>query len=122
MRRPADCTAIIELERCATGRLRHAYPVDSHDIEARIVETLPGPLLSELLGALATSIHTTDPRCRRIVFATGVEDSDILAAAEAVGYRHVVDVDLPEAELSLMVDEPAWVTAVDMDIDHVPGT
>ncbi|WP_063043873.1 hypothetical protein [Nocardia pseudovaccinii] len=121
--RPADHSGTtIELERCATGRLRNAYPVNTHDIEARIDPTLPGPSLSELLSALATAIHAAEPQCRRIVYAAAVDDPDARAAAEAAGYRHVVDVDLPDTELSLMVNEPAWVTAVDMDLDHVPGT
>jgi len=39
-----------------------------------------------------------------------------------VGFRHVVDVDVPGEELSLLVREPEWVTQVDADLDRVPGS
>lgn len=41
---------------------------------------------------------------------------------EAVGFRYVIDVDLPEGAVSLTVAEPDWVTKVYMDLDHVPET
>ncbi|GCE44881.1 hypothetical protein Rhow_000507 [Rhodococcus wratislaviensis] len=45
-----------------------------------------------------------------------------IAAAEAAGFRYVVDVDVAESELSLLVSEPGWVTEVDIDLEHVPGS
>ncbi|MFE2996717.1 hypothetical protein ACFXG4_17060 [Nocardia sp. NPDC059246] len=122
VRRPVDGGVTVELERCASGRLRHTYPVNSHDVEARVTGTLPGPLLADLLGALLAAVEAADPNSRRLVFAASADDHSAIAAAESVGFRYVVDVDLPDDELSLLVAEPNWVTAVDMDLDHVPGT
>ncbi|WP_433566679.1 hypothetical protein ACQP1O_16630 [Nocardia sp. CA-151230] len=112
----------VELERCATGRLRHTYPVHSHDVEVRVTGTLPGPLLADLLNALFAAVEAADPYSRRLVFAASADGCNAIAAAESVGFRSVVDIDLPDARLSLLVAEPNWVTAVDMDLDHVPGT
>ncbi|WP_433634856.1 hypothetical protein [Nocardia sp. CA-120079] len=122
VRRPADCSVTVELERCASGRLREAYPVSTHDIEARITGRIPQALLVELLASLVSALEKADPQCRKIVFATVVGDINAPATAEAAGFRYVVDVDLPDAEVSLFVAEPNWVTAVDMDLDRVPGT
>jgi hypothetical protein len=57
-----------------------------------------------------------------VVFAAPVDDLEIVAAAEAAGFRYVVDVEVPGEDLSLLVAEPEWVTRVDMDLDRVPGT
>ncbi|MEU4650117.1 hypothetical protein [Nocardia fluminea] len=114
--------AVVELERCAAGRLRHAYPVNAHDIEARVGDATPRRLLPDLLAALTSAVEAAEPRCRRIIFAAATGDSDTLAAAESAGFRFVVEVGIPDAELSLMVAEPDWVTTVDMDLDQVPGT
>ncbi|MEV5835478.1 hypothetical protein [Nocardia sp. NPDC052112] len=122
VRRPADCSVTVELERCANGRLRDAYPVSAHDIEARVTGRIPQALLVELLATLMPALEKADPECRKIVFATLAGDTSALAAAEAAGFRYVVDIDLPDAELSLFVAEPTWVTAVDMDLDRIPGT
>lgn len=116
---PADPVA---LERCATGRLRDAYPVNRHDVEVRLTEQLPAEEVTKLLGATVRAALERDPHCRRVVFAVAVGDLVTMAAAEAAGFRYVVDVDIPGAELSLLVAEPDWVTAVDMDLDRVPGT
>jgi hypothetical protein len=62
-----------------------------------------------------------DPECRRVVFAASVGDLDAVAAAQAAGFRYVLDVDVPDAELSLLVAEPDWVSDVDADLDRVPG-
>jgi hypothetical protein len=109
------------LERCAHGRLRDAYPVAEHDIEIRLDDT-PADELTALLGALSAAVQQADPQCRRVVFGAPRGDLAILAAAEAAGFRYVVDVDLAGASLSLAVAEPSWVTSVDMDLGRVPGT
>ncbi|GAA2411790.1 hypothetical protein GCM10010191_21470 [Actinomadura vinacea] len=112
----------VALARCATGRLRDAYPVNSHDVEVRLTEPLPADEVTRVLGQASRGVFEQEPHCRRVVFAVPVDDLATLAAAESAGFRYVVDVDLPGAELSLLVAEPAWVTAVDMDLDRVPGT
>jgi hypothetical protein len=71
---------------------------------------------------LAGAIQAADPRCRRVVFAAPVDDLEIVAAAQAAGFRYVVEVEVPGEDLSLLVAEPEWVTRVDMDLDRVPGT
>ena len=109
----------VTLERCAAGRLRDAYPVSEHDLEARVSE-LPAAALGPLLAELATAVFTADHRCRRLVFAAPEGELALLSAAEEAGFRYVVDVDLPEGPVSLAVAEPGWVTAVDMDLDRVP--
>jgi len=40
-------------------------------------------------------------------------------AAEMAGFRPVVDVDVPGAELRLFVAEPVWVSNI--DLQRVPG-
>ncbi|MEV0341852.1 hypothetical protein AB0H49_22790 [Nocardia sp. NPDC050713] len=120
--RPTGISATVELERAAIGRLRHTYPVNAHDIEARVIGAMPEPVLSDVLAALSAAVTVADPLCRRLVYAAPAGDVGAIAAAEAVGFRHVIDVDLPDAELSLLVFEPSWVGADDIDLDHVPGT
>lgn len=110
------------LERCIEGRLKDAYPVNAHDVEIRVEGRLPAARLAEVLGTAVEEALASHPGCRRVVFATEADDVATIAAAEAAGFRYVVDVDLPGAELSLLVVEPDWVTAVDMDLDRVPGT
>ncbi|MEU6408200.1 hypothetical protein [Microbispora sp. NPDC046933] len=106
----------VRLERCAAGRLRHAYPVAAHDIELQAAEADAG-----LLRALVDAVAEADPQCRRVVYAVPEGDLDRMAVAEAAGFRYVIDVDLADAQLSLLVVEPEWVTRTDMDLDHVPG-
>ena len=115
---------MIRVERCLTGRLASAYPVAGHDVELR-VEDVPAEQLVALLREHSDRILAEDPACRKVVFAAHVGDLAAVAAAEAAGFRYVVDVDVPEArggteELSLLVREPDFVTAVDMDLDRVP--
>jgi hypothetical protein len=57
-----------------------------------------------------------------VVFAAPADHGEVLKAAQAAGFRHVIDVDVPGAELSLLVAEPGWVRKVDADIDKVPGS
>lgn len=114
----SDTEVSVELERCTVGRLRHAYPVNAQDIEIRVRRSHGA--VGTLLGVLVPAVWAVDPRCRRIVFAAPVADSDSISAAQAAGFRKVLDVELPEAELSLFVAEPDWVTGADMDLDRVP--
>jgi hypothetical protein len=62
-----------------------------------------------------------DLPCGRVVFDADAGDAATLAAAEAAGFRYVMDVDLADAALSLLVAEPARGTAVGMDLDRAPG-
>lgn len=119
LRGPADVVVDVELERCESGRLREAYPVSEHDVEVRVGELEP-PVLTALLRGLAPAVLSADQACRRLVFAAPEGDLAVLSAAEEAGFRYVVDVDLPDGSVSLAVAEPGWVTAVDMDLDHVP--
>jgi hypothetical protein len=115
-------TEPVTLERCETGRLRDAYPVNRHDWEARLTAHLPAEEITRVLEETARAAFEEDSHCRRVVFAVGVDDFDTMAAAEAAGFRYVVDVDIPGAALSLLVAEPDWVTTVDIDLDRVPGS
>jgi len=111
---------MVKLQRCVEGRLRDAYPVNAHDVEVQVTEELPPDRLAEILARTAHEVLGNDPRCRRVVFAVPVDDLTSIAAAHAAGFRYVVDVDIPGEELSLLVAEPHWVTAIDSD--RVPGT
>lgn len=106
--------------RCTDGRLRDAYPVSAHDVE--IYTTAASGQSSHRLAELTHAILAADPYCRRIVFGAPAGDSTTLAAVREAGFRHVVDVDVPGAELSLLVAEPSWVTGLDAGLDRVPGT
>jgi hypothetical protein len=107
--------------RCAEGRLRDTYPVSAHDVEIYTGKDAAPQALPEPLGELSRAIMAADPECRRVVFAASVGDLDAVAAAQAAGFRYVLDVDVPDAELSLLVAEPDWVSDVDADLDRVPG-
>ncbi|WP_433476268.1 hypothetical protein ACQPZP_03980 [Spirillospora sp. CA-142024] len=109
----------VQVERCAAGRLRDAYPVGARDLEVRVPDAVAGDALSALLRALADAVRKADPACRRVVFAAPEGDVDRVAAAESAGFRYVVDVDLGETALSLLVSEPS---PADLDLRHVPGT
>ncbi|MCK8616298.1 hypothetical protein [Gordonia sp. C13] len=94
-----------------------------------MTDASPEDLISSL-SVVISAARQADPECRKVVFAVerdGPEQARsrairTIAAAEAAGLRYVVDVDVPGHELSLLVSEPDWVTEVDMDLDHVPGT
>ncbi|MGQ4618841.1 hypothetical protein [Nocardia sp. R7R-8] len=120
--RPGDRKSTVELQRCCTGRLARSYPANTHDIEIRTAGDLSGPELTDVLAVLVHAILQADKACRRIVFAATAGDQATIAAAEAADFRPVVDVDLPDAELTLLIAEPNWVTALDRKLDHVPGT
>jgi hypothetical protein len=118
----ADEVGVAELgvRRCSYGRLRDSYPLSTHDIELYAVNDAAPAALTPALAELSQAALDADPLCRRVVFAAPVDNSDIRQAAEAAGLRHVVDVDVPSAELSLLVCEPHWVARI--DLDRVPGS
>ena len=106
--------------RCADGRLRHAYPVGAHDVELAITDDAASQGVTRPLAALAQTILNSDINCRRVVFAAPASDAAMVYAAEAAGFRYVIDVDVPGAELSLLVAEPNWIT--ELDGDRVPDS
>ena len=122
VRRNDSAEVAVEVQRCSAGRLRHAYPAGAHDVEVRIAEASTPELCTDVLRVLADAIQAADPRCRRVVFAAPVDDLEAVTAAQAAGYRYVVEVEVPGKALSLLVAEPEWVTRVDTDLDRVPGT
>jgi hypothetical protein len=118
----ADLAVIpVVVERCAAGQLRDCYPAHTHDVEVRPTVSEPA-VLTDLLEALVAGVLAADPHCRRVVFAAPAGAPDAVAAAESAGFRYIVDVDLRDAEVSLLVVEPDWARAVDMDLDRVPGS
>lgn len=130
LRRDGARGVTVELVRCVNGRLRLAYPVAARDVEVQVPDVTTSEDLTAVLRAVVLALRQSDPQCRKVVFAVDRSGSGrgplspltAIAAAEAAGFRYVVDVDLADAELSLLVVEPEWVTAVDIDLDHVPGT
>ena len=109
------------LQRCVSGRLRDTYPVHEHDVEVLAIDDVAAQAIVEPLGELAEAILVADPQCRRIVFAASAGDTATVTAAQAAGFRYVMDVDIPGAELSLLVAEPHWVTRVDAELQAFPG-
>ena len=105
--------------RCADGRLRNAYPISAHDVELDVLNGAAPQQIMRPLAVLTQAILNSDDSCRRVVFAAPAEDHALVAAAQAAGFRYVLDVDVPGAELSLLVAEPRWVT--EFDDDRVPG-
>ena len=105
--------------RCAHGRLRNAYPVSAHDVELDVLNGAAPQQIVRALAVLTQAILSSDHSCRRVVFAAAADDHALVAAAQAAGFRYVLDVDVPGAELSLLVAEPRWLT--DFDNDRVPG-
>jgi hypothetical protein len=124
IRRDEDGECVEAVVRYASGGpLRDAYPVGAHDVEIRLSRRHPtSSRLSACLDELGVAILAADCACRRVVVAVTPDDLAAISAAESVGFRHVVDVDVPGEELSLLVREPEWVTQVDADLDRVPGT
>ncbi|MFF5085026.1 hypothetical protein ACFY36_48980 [Actinoplanes sp. NPDC000266] len=107
---------MITFERCATGRLRNAYPVSENDLEVDVSDPA-------LLWTATTQALVAEPACRRIIYAVPEGDLAGIEAAEAAGFRYVVDVDLPDGSaLSLLVVEPDWVTRIDHDTDAITAT
>jgi hypothetical protein len=124
IRRDDDDECVEAVVRYAIGGpLRDAYPVGAHDVEIRLSHRRPtSSRLTACLDELGVAILAADRACRRVVVAVAPDDLAAISAAESVGFRHVVDVDVPGEELSLLVREPEWVTQVDADLDRVPGT
>ncbi|MFC9842837.1 hypothetical protein ACFWFF_02060 [Streptomyces sp. NPDC060223] len=116
-----DVTVEVRLERCAAGRLRDSYPVGAHDVEVRIADDCPVAVLPRLLHTLTAALQSADPACRRVVHAVRAGQLSEIAAAESAGFRYVVDVDLGQADISLLVAEPGWVARTTIDLDRVPG-
>ena len=124
LRREDGLPTAVELVRCVNGRLRLAYPVGARDVEARIPDVVTPEDLTSVLLAVVPAILASDQHCRKVVFAVNrhepVSALAEIAAAEAAGFRYVVDIDLAGAELSLLVAEP--VRIIDIELDYVPGT
>lgn len=108
--------------RSVDGWLRDAYPISLDDVELHVTNQSASPALTSALAELSRSILTADRHCRRVVFAASARDEAVVAAARAAGFRYVLDVDVPGAELTLLVVEPKWVTDVDSGLDDVPDT
>lgn len=126
LRRIAGPSVAVEVQRCVSGRLRNSYPVAAHDIEVRVSDAESSEALTEVLVAVVRAVRAADPDCRKVVYAVDRGPQPraraTVSAAEAAGFRYVVDVDITDAELSLLVSEPDWVTRVDMYLDRVPGS
>lgn len=109
----------VHVDSCLHGRLTTAYPVARHDVELR-VDGADGAALTAVLQREGNRLLVEDPQRRKVVFAAPCGDVAVVSAAEDAGFRYVVDVDLGGAALSLLVLEPSWVRAV--DLDRVPQT
>ena len=114
------CT--LQVERCAGGRLEQAYPASVRDLEVQVSDLSDLELLPSVLTATIAAVRTADPRCRRIVYGAPRSDLMLVAGAEQAGFRYVVDVDLPDAELSVLVSEAEEVAQQDRALDVVPGS
>jgi ribosomal protein L32E len=110
----------IGARRSVEGRLRDAYPVSHHDVELHSVDGLASQGFTAALAELSQAIFAADARSRRVVFAAAAGDEAAVSAARAAGFRYVLDVDVPGAELSLLVAEPDWVTTRDAGLDQIP--
>jgi hypothetical protein len=106
--------------RCAEGRLRDAYPVSAHDVELNVSTRVAPQGITRPLAALTQTILNSDHSCRRVVFAAASDDAATVSAVEAAGFRCVLDVDVPGAELSLLVAEPSWI--LELDDDRIPDS
>jgi len=116
-----DGEGVVELgfRRCISSRLRDTYPVSYHDIELFGLNDAPPHAFARALAELSEAVLKADPLCRRVVFAASAGQADMTLAAEMAGFRQVVDVDVPGAELRLFVAEPVWVSNI--DLHRVPG-
>ena len=116
-----DGERVVELgvRRCISSRLRDTYPVSSHDIELFGLNDAPPHAFARALAELSEAVLKADPLCRRVVFAASAGQAYMALAAEMAGFRPVVDVDVPGAELTLFVAEPDWVSNI--DLQRVPG-
>ncbi len=111
-----DAAATV-LERFAVdGNLKNAYPAGAGDRQLAIVQ----PSTTEAVSAIVHSILTDNPRCRRVIIAADEGDLPAIAAAEAAGFRYVVDVDTADGTYSLLVAEPEWVLILPRDLEDIP--
>ncbi|MGY4713009.1 hypothetical protein ACXDF8_26255 [Mycolicibacterium sp. CBM1] len=108
--------------RSIDGRLRDAYPVSLDDVELYAIDRIASQGFTRALAELTRSILAARGSCRRVVFAAEAGDEAVVSAARAAGFRYVLDVDVPGAELSLLVVEPDWVTKADPDLDDIPDS
>ncbi|MDO5076950.1 hypothetical protein [Corynebacterium sp.] len=93
----------------AQSSLRHTYPFSRHDMELAYST-------AEQLRSDTEALYAAHPRCRRVVVAVPEGDIGAIAGCEDAGYRYVLDVQLRDGtEVSLMVNEPAWVTCKDTE-------
>ncbi|ROO84715.1 hypothetical protein EDD29_2243 [Actinocorallia herbida] len=119
LRRPDGVRAGVRVERCAAGRLGVAYPVGAHDVEIAVTLATGGTEAgAAVLDAVVEALWAADPRCRRVVFAAAEPAG--AATARRAGFRPAAEVDLASGPVELLVREPEWVTAVDLDLDRVP--
>jgi hypothetical protein len=114
--------SVVEIVACRSveGRLRDAYPVSYHDVELQVADQAATQGFTSALAELSQAILAADQHCRRVVFGASAGDEAAVSAARAAGFRYVLDVDVPGAELSLLVAEPNWVTKLDSGLDEVP--
>lgn len=114
--------SVVEIVACRSveGRLRDAYPVSYHDVELQAADRPASQGFTSALAELSRAILAADQDCRRVVFGAPAGDEAAVSAARAAGFRYVLDVDVPGAELSLLVAEPNWVTTLDSGLDEVP--
>ncbi|MFD3588357.1 hypothetical protein [Streptomyces sp. NPDC058683] len=90
-------------------------------MEVGVGDACPVAVLPRLLQALTAAVQRADPDCRRVVHAVRAGQPSAITAAESAGFRYVVDVDLGQADISLLVAEPRWATRTAIDLDRVPG-
>jgi hypothetical protein len=114
--------AAIEIgaRRSVDGWLRDAYPISHHDVELHCVNGFASQGFTAALAELSQAIFAADSHTRRVVFAAAAGDEAAVSAARAAGFRYVLDVDVPGADLSLLVAEPDWVTTRDASLDQIP--
>lgn len=94
--------------------LRHTYPFGEHDMELTFGSV-------EELQRDTAAIYSEYPQCRRIIVAVPEGDIPAISTCEDAGFRYVLDVQLRDGkEVSLMVNEPTWVT--DKDTEEVELT
>jgi hypothetical protein len=121
LRYTADGTDIeIGARRSVDGWLRDAYPISHHDVELHSVNGFASRGFTVALAELSQAIFAVDAHTRRVVFAAAAGDEAAVSAARAAGFRYVLDVDVPGADLSLLVAEPDWVTTRDASPDQIP--
>jgi len=114
--RRGDAEINVVLERCAAGRLRDAYPVHAHDGEI-ILAAGDVNAGAHLVRELFAAVCAADPGCRRVVLTVPAGDAPSIASGRAAGFEHIVDVDLPGVQLSVLLAEPDWVGDVAMALE-----